>query len=77
MLAGASLVAGSAIGIGLNFLLYIFHSLILGWGDSAPDWYRSIQHQIMLSIMVLSVIGFFIFGHMWYRTRVNKNKGMA
>jgi len=31
-----------------QFLWYLFHALVLGWGDSAPDWYIGISVESAL-----------------------------
>jgi hypothetical protein len=49
------------IGLGLvlgwisNALWFAFTGIILGWGDSAPDWYFNIQKQVQTSITVVTV----------------------
>jgi hypothetical protein len=50
------------IGLGLvlgwiaNALWFAFTGIILGWGDSAPDWYFNIRKQVQTSITVAAVL---------------------
>jgi hypothetical protein len=53
-------VQGLVLGFVLNFLWYIFLSLILGWGDSGPDWYVEIQDYIFWGILLTGVVGWAI-----------------
>ena len=50
-----SVALGLITGIILNALWYIFCALILGWGDSAPDWYFNIQRAVHNSILAFPI----------------------
>ena len=51
-----TVVIGLVVGLLVNLLWYLFTALVVGWGDSAPDWYIEIQGRIFYGIMFASVI---------------------
>jgi len=56
----------------LNFFWYFFVSLILGYGDSAPDWLFPIQGQIHTIIFLVSIlIGLIASQWFYYYARRN------
>ena len=70
----ASRIVGFLLGIVLtgfvvNFMWYLFCALILGWGDSAPEWYIGIQERLFYGIFAGSVI-LWLGGAYWLRSRV-------
>jgi hypothetical protein len=48
---------GVVIGIFLNFSWHYFLAEIIGWKDTAPDWYFNIQNTVFLGIFLLGLIG--------------------
>ncbi|MBI5848760.1 MAG: hypothetical protein HZB31_12610 [Nitrospirae bacterium] len=75
LIVGAFLgfVFGEAIGI----MWYVFCALVLGWGDSAPDWYFQIQGIVQTTILVISIIaGIVGLQFLWNRAQ-RKKKGLA
>jgi len=62
----ASIFFGTIIGFGVLLGWIFIRSYILGWGDSAPDWYINIQNYIhrgiiCITILISAVIGNFLF----------------
>jgi hypothetical protein len=71
-------VQGLLAGLVLNFLWYLFLSLILGWGDSGPDWYMEIQGYIHWGLFLAGMVGWAIF-YIWlnrYLDRKDKLEGV-
>ena len=58
-----STVVGVTIGLGVNLGWYIFCGFILGWGDSAPNWYFNIQNYLQNGIIIVSVAACIIFAN--------------
>ena len=52
---------GVLMGFFLNFSWHFFLASIIGWGDSAPDWYFNIQEIVFMSIFLFGLIGWIIF----------------
>lgn len=50
------LALGLRFGVVFNFAWYFFHAVCLGWGDSAPDWYVNIQHQIQSIVPIIGSV---------------------
>jgi uncharacterized membrane protein len=54
------LVVGTGLGLVIgwitNVLWYAFSGIILGWGDSAPDWYFNIRNTVQTTITVVAVL---------------------
>jgi len=75
------LVVGSFIGLvlgwAIGFIWLVFHSLVLGWGDTAPEWYFKIQGTVQTTILVISIIaGIVGLQFLWNRAQRRK-KGLA
>jgi hypothetical protein len=68
-----SIVLGYLTGVIINFLWYLFLALVVGWGDSAPEWYIEIQKIIFNTILIISVI-IWIIGSQWFYHRRNKER---
>lgn len=51
-----SILLGLVIGYGLNLGWAIFSGLFLGWFDSGPDWYVSIQGYLHHGIMIAAIV---------------------
>jgi hypothetical protein len=49
-------IQGLVVGLLINTLLFLFTGVVLGWGDSAPEWYVHIQGKVLFGIMASSVI---------------------
>lgn len=54
-------IQGIAIGILLNFSWHYFLAEMIGWKDTAPDWYFNIQETVFIAIFLLGLIGWIIF----------------
>jgi hypothetical protein len=54
-------IQGVAIGISLNFSWHYFLAEVIGWKDTAPDWYFSIQETVFIGIFLLGLIGWIIY----------------
>jgi hypothetical protein len=54
LIVGAFL--GFVLGGAVGYMWYAFCAIILGWGDSAPDWYFKIQGTVQTTIMLTSII---------------------
>ena len=56
------LITGLVLGLIANFALLIFNSVILGWGDSAPDWYFRIQDQVFYGnfVAIIALIYWYV-----------------
>lgn len=50
-----SILVGAIFGMVINFELYFFHAVIVGWGDSAPDWYLQIQNNMINWIFLIAI----------------------
>lgn len=48
---------GAQIGLGLNFLWHYILAVLVGWGDTAPDWYFQMQGFIFLAFFLLGLFG--------------------
>ncbi len=56
------IIQGVVIGVFLNFSWHFFLAEVIGWGDSAPDWYFNIQKTLFMCIfLLLGLIGWIIF----------------
>mgnify|MGYP001355558681 CR=1 FL=1 len=66
------LVIIAVTGFAVNFVVFLFHAFILGWGDSAPDWYIEIQPWVFYGIFVASAA--FWVGGGYYMYARNKRK---
>jgi thiamine transporter ThiT len=40
----------------IKVLWFAFSGIVLGWRDSAPDWYFNIQSTVQTTITVVSII---------------------
>ncbi len=49
------------MGVFLNFSWHFFLASVIGWGDSAPDWYFNIQETVFVFIFLLGLTGWIIF----------------
>jgi xanthine/uracil permease len=76
-LLAVSLLPGVLLGLFLNMCLYLFHSVILGWGDSAPDWYVKTQGSLQVAVMAASVLACIVLSQRLYRKRMRKNASVA
>ena len=47
---------GLVVGWSANFLWFAFTGIILGWGDSAPDWYFNIQKTVQSAITITAIL---------------------
>jgi thiamine transporter ThiT len=54
-------IQGVVIGVFLNFSWHFFLASVIGWGDSAPDWYFNIQETVFVFIFLIGVVGWIIF----------------
>ncbi len=66
------LVIGLVIGFALNISWYIFTGVVLGWGDSAPNWYFKIQNIVFNGVLLISVIGVFFVSHFLNKKEIMK-----
>ncbi len=66
------LVAIALTGFAANFALYIFHALILGWGDSGPEWYIEIEQWLFYGIFVAAAVLWIVVVH--YRHTKNRKR---
>ena len=64
----AFLIVIALTGFLVNWLWYLFCAIILGWRDSAPDWYIEIQQWIMFGIFLVSAIMWWA-GAYWLRLK--------
>lgn len=70
------------IGLGLvlgwvaNVLWFAFTGIVLGWGDSAPDWYFIIQKTVQRTITVVSIF-LTLIGLQLFFNRCKKRKRIA
>ena len=53
-------IQGIVIGILLNFSWHFFLAEIIGWKDTAPDWYFNIQNTVFMLICLLGLVGWII-----------------
>jgi uncharacterized membrane protein len=60
-----AIFVGVVIGLAVNLGWYIFRGLILGWGDSAPNWYFHIQDHVHNGIIMVSVAICIVFGNIY------------
>jgi hypothetical protein len=49
------LLAGLVVGYFANLAMFIFNAFVLGWGDSAPNWFFRIQDQVHYGNFVASI----------------------
>ena len=49
------------MGVFLNISWHFFLASVIGWGDSAPDWYFYRQETIFVCIFLIGLIGWIIF----------------
>ena len=64
---------GFVLGGAIGSMWYVFCALILGWGDSAPDWYFKIQGTVQTTIMLTSII-IGMFGLQFLYKRAQKKR---
>jgi hypothetical protein len=55
-------------GFAANFIWYFFLAVILGWGDSGPEWYIRIQDWIFYGIFAVSAVIWIGIAY-WRRSR--------
>ena len=65
-------IAIGLTGLLANLIIYFFHSIILGWGDSGPDWYIDIQEWVIYGVFLASAM-LWLGGAYWLRLR-NKSR---
>lgn len=65
------LVVIAFTGYAANFALYLFHSVILGWKDGAPEWYIEIQNWVIYGIFVASAVFWTFVAYRRYARRKN------
>jgi hypothetical protein len=53
-----------------NILLFLFHALILGWRDTAPEWYINIHNWLFYGIFIASAFFWVVTGY--YRRAKNR-----
>ncbi|MBI4764574.1 MAG: hypothetical protein HY787_08215 [Deltaproteobacteria bacterium] len=53
-------IQGIALGISLNFSWHYFLAEVIGWKDTAPDWYFNIQEAVFMFILLLGLMGWII-----------------
>jgi hypothetical protein len=71
------IVIGTIAGIVLNYLWYLFLVLIIGWGDSSPEWYVEIHNIIFYLIIVLSIVLCSTYLQIRYYHSMRKGKGVS
>ena len=54
-------VQGVVIGLFLNFSWHFFLAKVVGWEDTAPDWYFNIQKTIFMGIFLFGLMGWIFF----------------
>ena len=54
-------IQGVVVGIFLNFSWHFFLAAVIGWVDSAPDWYFNIQKPLFMCIFLFGLVGWIIF----------------
>ena len=67
----AFLIGIALTGFVANFLWYFFCGLVLGWGDSAPEWYIDVQEKVVYGIFLGSAI-LWLGGIYWLRSKNTK-----
>ena len=67
-----AVVLSPIVGVVSNYIWYFFHAVILGWGDSCPDWYFKIQDKIQNGIFATSAVFTVIGLQYWYTFRIRK-----
>ncbi|BDV43605.1 hypothetical protein GURASL_25280 [Geotalea uraniireducens] len=61
-----AVVLSPIVGVLSNYIWYFFHAVILGWGDSCPDWYFKIQDKVQNGIFIASAVGTVVGLQYWY-----------
>ncbi len=64
---------GFVIGGAINSIWFVFRALILGWRDTAPEWYFKIQGTVQTTIMLISII-IGMFGLQFLYERAQKKR---
>ncbi len=54
-------IQGIVGGILLNFSWHFFLAEVIGWKDTAPDWYFNIQNIIFMGMFLFGLIGWIFF----------------
>ena len=62
----AFLIAVVFTGFFVNYVWYFFHAFILGWGDSAPEWYFGIQNLVFWGIFLGSAVFWFFLAYRYF-----------
>lgn len=57
---------GIVIGLAVNLGWFIFRGFILGWGDSAPDWYSHVQNHVHNGIIIFSIVICIVFANIYF-----------
>jgi len=65
---------GLVVGFLLNFFWFLFHAALLGWRDSGPDWYITIQADIKYLIFAVSIIGSIVVLQRWHPEKKKRKK---
>ncbi len=68
----ALLIGIAVTGFIANYAWLLFHALILGWGDSTPEWYIGIQDWVIYGIFAASAALWVAAGY--YRHAKSRNK---
>lgn len=61
------LFLGILLGLLLNLMRFLFQSIVLGWGDSAPEWYFNIQDEVETFVFVMSIVAGMVWSQLFYR----------
>ncbi len=61
-----SIILGFVIGLAINLGWQIFRGFILGWGDSAPEWYFNIQGYVHNGIFIVALIICIVFANIFF-----------
>ena len=67
---------GLVIGWAANLLWYAFAGTMLGWRDSAPDWYFNIQNTVQTTITAVAIL-LTLIGSQLFFNRCKKRKKSA
>jgi hypothetical protein len=58
----AWLIAGIAFSYGILLIWFLFTWIVLGYGDSGPDWINKVNNGILIT----GVLAGFILGQLWF-----------
>jgi ABC-type multidrug transport system permease subunit len=63
------LVLGIVLGVLLNYIWFFFGLIVLGYGDSGPEWLTTVNRFIYVFSLAICLLGSQVFYHYVYKKK--------